>query len=114
MRKRRWSVDSLGWQGLNGRSLLQATAFVADRVVAAARPGQIVLMHVGSNPDDHTTLDAAALPSVIDRLAAAGYRFVTSTRSCGERRTGRHRSHHGQLLRRPAEPTDPSSTGAHS
>jgi peptidoglycan-N-acetylglucosamine deacetylase len=73
----RWTVDSLGWQGLNGRSLPQATQFVADRVVAAARPGEIVLMHVGSNPDDHTTLDAAALPGIIDRLAAAGYRFVT-------------------------------------
>jgi peptidoglycan-N-acetylglucosamine deacetylase len=73
----RWTVDSLGWQGRNGRSLAQATQFVADRVVAAARPGEIVLMHVGSNPDDHTTLDAAALPSVIDRLHAGGYRFVT-------------------------------------
>jgi peptidoglycan/xylan/chitin deacetylase (PgdA/CDA1 family) len=73
----RWTVDSLGWQGLNGRTLPQATAFVANRVVAAARPGGIVLMHVGSNPDDHTTLDAAVLPSVIDRLTAAGYRFVT-------------------------------------
>lgn len=73
----RWSIDSLGWQGLNGRTPAQATAFVADRVVNAAQPGEIVLMHVGSNPDDHTTLDAAALPSVIDRLSAAGYRFVT-------------------------------------
>ncbi len=34
-------------------------------------------MHVGSNPDDHTTLDAAALPDVIARLSAAGYRFAT-------------------------------------
>jgi peptidoglycan-N-acetylglucosamine deacetylase len=30
---------------------------VASRVLAAGRPGEIVLMHVGSNPDDHTTLD---------------------------------------------------------
>jgi peptidoglycan/xylan/chitin deacetylase (PgdA/CDA1 family) len=73
----RWTVDSLGWQGLNGRTLAQATQFVTERVVAAARPGEIVLMHVGSNPDDHTTLDAAALPTVISRLRAAGYRFVT-------------------------------------
>jgi peptidoglycan/xylan/chitin deacetylase (PgdA/CDA1 family) len=73
----RWTVDSLGWQGLNGRTLPQATQFVIDRVVAAARPGEIVLMHVGANPDDHTTLDAAALPTVISRLRAAGYRFVT-------------------------------------
>jgi peptidoglycan/xylan/chitin deacetylase (PgdA/CDA1 family) len=73
----RWTVDSLGWQGLNGRTPAQAIQFVIDRVVAAARPGEIALMHVGSNPDDHTTLDAAALPTIIGRLAAAGYRFVT-------------------------------------
>jgi peptidoglycan/xylan/chitin deacetylase (PgdA/CDA1 family) len=73
----RWTVDSLGWQGLNGRSVPQATAFVADRVVAAARPGEIVLMHVGSNPDDHTTFGADALPQVISGLRARGYSFVT-------------------------------------
>jgi peptidoglycan/xylan/chitin deacetylase (PgdA/CDA1 family) len=50
---------------------------VADRAVGAVRPGEIVLMHVGANPDDGTTLDADALPGVIDRLRAAGYGFVT-------------------------------------
>jgi peptidoglycan-N-acetylglucosamine deacetylase len=73
----RWTVDSLGWQGLNGRSPQAAAQFVTDRVLAAARPGAIVLMHVGSHPDDHTTLDATVLPTVIDRLRAGGYRFVT-------------------------------------
>jgi hypothetical protein len=34
-------------------------------------------MHVGSHPDDHTTLDAAALPTVIDGFRARGYSFVT-------------------------------------
>jgi peptidoglycan/xylan/chitin deacetylase (PgdA/CDA1 family) len=53
---------------------------VADRVVAAAAPGAIVLMHVGSNPDDGTMLDAAALPSVVDRLRAKGYTFVRLSR----------------------------------
>jgi peptidoglycan/xylan/chitin deacetylase (PgdA/CDA1 family) len=43
----------------------------------AARPGEIVLMHVGSNPDDHTTYDADALPQVISGLRAEGYLFVT-------------------------------------
>jgi peptidoglycan/xylan/chitin deacetylase (PgdA/CDA1 family) len=70
----RWTVDSLGWEGTSAG---QSTTAVANRVVAAARPGEIVLMHVGSNPDDHTTLDTAALPSVIDRLRALGYGFVT-------------------------------------
>jgi peptidoglycan/xylan/chitin deacetylase (PgdA/CDA1 family) len=70
----RWTVDSLGWKGTSGG---QSTFTVVSRVVAAARPGEIVLMHVGSNPADHTTLDAKALPTVIDRLQQLGYRFVT-------------------------------------
>ena len=37
----------------------------------------IVLRHVGANPDDGTTLDAAALPSVIAGQRAKGYSFVT-------------------------------------
>jgi peptidoglycan/xylan/chitin deacetylase (PgdA/CDA1 family) len=71
----RWTVDSLGWQGtrLGGQSIESVTA----RVLAAARPGGIVLMHVGANPDDGTTLDADALPAVIAGLHARGYRLVT-------------------------------------
>jgi peptidoglycan/xylan/chitin deacetylase (PgdA/CDA1 family) len=70
----RWTVDTLGWKGTSGG---QTAASVADRAVGAVRPGEIVLMHVGANPDDGTTLDADALPGVIDRLRAAGYGFVT-------------------------------------
>lgn len=68
-----WTVDSLGWKGTAGSN--DATA-VVRRVVAARRPGEIVLMHLGSNPYDHSTLDAAALPRVIRRLRSYGYRFV--------------------------------------
>jgi peptidoglycan/xylan/chitin deacetylase (PgdA/CDA1 family) len=50
---------------------------VVDRVLGGARPGEIVLMHVGSNPDGHTTLDARALPTVIDQLRVRDYGFVT-------------------------------------
>jgi peptidoglycan/xylan/chitin deacetylase (PgdA/CDA1 family) len=70
----RWTVDSLGWKGMKGGITAQV---VVQRVVAAARPGEIVLMHVGSNPDDHTTFDAQALPTVIARLRDLGYAFVT-------------------------------------
>jgi peptidoglycan/xylan/chitin deacetylase (PgdA/CDA1 family) len=70
----RWTVDSLGWQGTAGGMSAPA---VADRVLAALQPGEIVLMHVGSNPDDGTTFDADALPAMIDRIRAAGYGFVT-------------------------------------
>jgi len=70
----RWTVDSLGWEGTSGGQSVQS---VASRVLAAAQPGEIVLMHLGSNPDDGTTLDAAALPAIIDGLRARGYGFVT-------------------------------------
>ena len=70
----RWTVDTLGWKGTSGGASVQA---VVDRVQAGQQPGEIVLMHIGSNPDDGTTLDADALPQVIDRLRAAGYGFIT-------------------------------------
>jgi peptidoglycan/xylan/chitin deacetylase (PgdA/CDA1 family) len=70
----RWTVDTLGWQGTSGG---RTASEVADRAVGALRPGAIVLMHVGSNPADGSTLDADALPSVIARMRAAGYDFVT-------------------------------------
>ncbi len=70
----RWTVDTLGWEGTAGHI---TAAVVVSRVLAAAQPGEIVLMHVGSNPDDHTTFDADALPTVISKLRAQGYSFVT-------------------------------------
>ena len=70
----RWTVDTLGWEGTAGHI---STSVVVSRVLAAARPGEIVLMHVGSNPDDHTTFDADALAQVISGLRARGHSFVT-------------------------------------
>jgi peptidoglycan/xylan/chitin deacetylase (PgdA/CDA1 family) len=69
-----WTVDTLGWKGTSGG---QSVDTVVRRVLSTATPGQIVLMHVGANPDDGTTLDADALPRVIAGLRAAGYGFVT-------------------------------------
>jgi peptidoglycan/xylan/chitin deacetylase (PgdA/CDA1 family) len=70
----RWTVDTLGWKGTSGGITTQQ---VIDRALGALQPGEIVLMHIGSNPDDSSTLDANALPTVIDRMRAAGYGFVT-------------------------------------
>jgi peptidoglycan/xylan/chitin deacetylase (PgdA/CDA1 family) len=69
----RWTVDSLGWQGTERHT----AAAVANRELSALQPGMIVLMHTGSNPDDHSTLDADALPAIIDGLRSKGYGFVT-------------------------------------
>lgn len=70
----RWTVDSLGWKGTSGGITAQ---IVRDRVVGALQPGEIVLMHCGSNPTDHTTLDATALGGIIQTFKARGYGFVT-------------------------------------
>jgi peptidoglycan/xylan/chitin deacetylase (PgdA/CDA1 family) len=70
----RWTVDSLGWQGTSGG---RSAAEVVARVLGAAQPGEIVLMHVGSHPTDRSTLDADALPDIISGLRERGYRFVT-------------------------------------
>lgn len=76
----RWTVDTLGWQGTSGG---MSVAKVVDRVLDAATPGEIVLMHVGSHPDDHTTLDADALPQMIKGLRDRGYQFVSLTEVLG-------------------------------
>jgi peptidoglycan/xylan/chitin deacetylase (PgdA/CDA1 family) len=70
----RWTVDTLGWEGKAGHI---TASVVISRVITGLRPGEIVLMHVGSNPDDHTTYDADALPQLISALRAHGYSFVT-------------------------------------
>ncbi len=69
----RWTVDTLGWKGTSGGI---TASMVCQRVLSTAKPGQIVLMHVGANPDDGTTLDATALPCIIAGLRAKGYGFV--------------------------------------
>jgi len=68
----RWTVDTWGWMGAS----LQSPAGAVRRVLGGLVPGEIVLMHLGS-ARDHTTIDTNALPTVIRRVRAKGYRFVT-------------------------------------
>jgi len=75
MRTVTWDVDPADWTNPGG-------AAVYSRVVGAARPGSIVLMHDGGG-DRSGTL--AALPGIIDTLRARGYRFATVTGLLGER-----------------------------
>lgn len=70
----RWTVDTLGWQGTSEGI---TTAVVRERVRSTARPGQVVLMHVGAHPEDGSTLDADALPGILADLRAMGYGFTT-------------------------------------
>lgn len=70
----RWTVDTLGWKGTSGG---QSAATVVRRVLGGLRPGAIVLLHVGANPQDGSTLDADALPALISQLRGRGYGFAT-------------------------------------
>jgi peptidoglycan/xylan/chitin deacetylase (PgdA/CDA1 family) len=68
-----WTVDTVGWKGREGG--VRSAATVADRVIGALQPGMIVLMHAGAATDG-STLDADALPQIVSRARAKGYRFV--------------------------------------
>lgn len=70
----RWTVDTLGWQGTSGG---MTTSKVTQRVFDGASSGGIILLHLGNNPTDKSTLDADALPGIIWGLKQRGYRFVT-------------------------------------
>ena len=71
-----WTVDTAGWMGTSGGASLSS---VIGRAMGGLQPGEIVLMHVGSHPTDHSTLDADALPEIIHQMKAAGYSFVSIT-----------------------------------
>ncbi|WP_433335569.1 polysaccharide deacetylase family protein [Spirillospora sp. CA-294931] len=66
-----WTVDPLDWQSRNTKS-------VERKVVGETRPGYIVLMH-----DIHPST-VAAVPSILKRLAAKGYVFVTVSELYGK------------------------------
>jgi peptidoglycan/xylan/chitin deacetylase (PgdA/CDA1 family) len=70
-----WDVDPADWS-------TPGTGAIYSRVVDAARPGSIILMHDGGGPRDETL---AALPQVIDTLRARGYGFATVTNLLGRR-----------------------------
>jgi peptidoglycan-N-acetylglucosamine deacetylase len=70
----RWTVDTLGWQGTSGG---RSVASVVERVRQGLRPGAIILMHIGANPNDGSTLDADALGQVITLIRSQGYRLRT-------------------------------------
>jgi len=72
----RWTVDSLGWKGASGGMTKES---VENRVISKTAPGAIILMHLGTNPDDKTQLDSDALPEIISGLKSQGYDFVTIT-----------------------------------
>jgi peptidoglycan/xylan/chitin deacetylase (PgdA/CDA1 family) len=66
-----WTVDTLGWNGLSADE-------INARVMDAAAPGAIVLMHVGIQSQD-----AVALPEMIHLLREQGYGFASIAELAG-------------------------------
>ena len=77
----RLTVDTLGWMGAGG----QTGAGAVRRVLAALRPGAIILMHVGA-AGDGSTIDTRALPRVINAVRRRGYSFTSLAPRLRERR----------------------------
>jgi peptidoglycan/xylan/chitin deacetylase (PgdA/CDA1 family) len=59
-----WTVDTDDWRDHN-------SALIEKRVLKGAKPGHIILMH------DVRPTTVAAVPNIIKKLAAQGYKFVT-------------------------------------
>jgi peptidoglycan-N-acetylglucosamine deacetylase len=70
-----WDVDPTDWAN-------PGSGAVYSRIVGAAQPGSIILMHDGGG-DRGGTL--AALPHIIDTLRARGYGFATVSQLLGHR-----------------------------
>jgi peptidoglycan-N-acetylglucosamine deacetylase len=70
-----WDVDPTDWAN-------PGSGAVYSRIVGAAQPGSIILMHDGGG-DRSGTL--AALPGIIDTLRARGYRFATVSALLGDK-----------------------------
>ncbi len=73
MRTITWDVDPTDWS-------TPGTGAIYSRIVGAARPGSIILMHDGGGNRSETL---AALPSIIDTLRSRGYKFETVTQLLG-------------------------------
>lgn len=66
-----WTVDCLGWMRVPVPTIL-------NQCITRARPGAILVMHVGSQ-----SLEAFALPALISALRHRHYRFVTVAQLIG-------------------------------
>jgi peptidoglycan/xylan/chitin deacetylase (PgdA/CDA1 family) len=70
-----WDVDPSDWTNPGSEAVYR-------RVVSAAQPGSIILMHDGGGNRSGTLV---ALPRIIDALRSRGYRFATVSALLGQR-----------------------------
>jgi peptidoglycan/xylan/chitin deacetylase (PgdA/CDA1 family) len=70
------NLDALDWVTDPDSPRYRSSEKVISRLLASARPGNIILMHLGSDRDDPV---AGHLPRLLDTLASEGYRFSTAS-----------------------------------
>jgi len=70
------NLDALDWVTDPESPRYRSSEKVISRLLASARPGNIILMHLGSDRDDPV---ADHLPRLLDTLASEGYRFSTAS-----------------------------------
>jgi peptidoglycan/xylan/chitin deacetylase (PgdA/CDA1 family) len=70
------NLDALDWVSDPDSPRYRPSERVISRLLASARPGDIILMHLGSDRDDPV---AGHLPRLLDTLASEGYRFSTAS-----------------------------------
>ena len=70
------NLDALDWVADPESPRYRTSDRVITRLLASARPGNIILMHLGSEREDPV---AGHLPRLLDTLASEGYRFSTAS-----------------------------------
>jgi len=70
------NLDALDWVADPESPRYRTSDRVITRLLASARPGNIILMHLGSERDDPV---AGHLPRLLDTLASEGFRFSTAS-----------------------------------
>lgn len=70
------------WSASTGELHVKSAELLAQRIVSKSDPGEIILLHDGYGTSHDTaqadkSLTVGALPLIIERLQANGYRFVT-------------------------------------
>ena len=70
------NLDALDWVSDPESPRYRPSDRLISRLLASARPGNIILMHLGSDREDPV---ADHLPRLLDTLASEGYRFSTAS-----------------------------------
>jgi len=70
-----FGLEVIGWDVVSGDAYLKNSSGIVKEVLAHATNGSIVVMHLNGGP--HASATYEALPTIIEKLQAKGFDFVT-------------------------------------